>query len=77
MTLTKKIESFILGKGYVAVGSENEAVKYIKKSKLGRFFNYFFREDVKVRVTDNEIAIFAKRSLLDTIGMKLKFDRAD
>lgn len=74
-TLTKQIESLILKKGYIAVNSKTEDIKYVKKTKWGRFFNHFFRENINVRVTETEVLIFAKRFILAPIGIKLKYDK--
>ena len=75
--LTKQIESLILGKGYIAVDSKIENIKYIKKTKWGRFFNHFFRENINVWVTENEVLIFAKRNILSPIVMTLKYDKTN
>jgi hypothetical protein len=77
VTLTKQIESLLFKKGYIAIDAKPEDVKYVKRTKLGRFFNQFFRENVNVRISENEVSIFAKKRLLDSIGMRLKFGKTN
>ena len=76
-TLTRQIESFFLKKGYIAIDSKIENVKYVKKTKFGRFLNHIFREDIKVKVAENGVEIFAKKNLLDLLRMKLKYDKTN
>ncbi|MDP2060742.1 MAG: hypothetical protein Q8J97_13455 [Flavobacteriaceae bacterium] len=76
-TLTKQIESLLFKKGYIAIDSKPEDVKYVKRTKLGRFFNYFFRENVDVRISENGVSIFARKHLLDSIGMRLKYGKTN
>jgi hypothetical protein len=75
--LTKQIESLIYKKGYIAIDSKTENVKYVKKTIWGRFFNYFFREDINVRVIENEVLIFAKRNMLNSIELKFIYDKTN
>lgn len=77
VTLTKQIESLLFKKGYIAIDSKAETVKYVKRTKWGRFFNYFFRENVDVRISENGVSIFARKHLLDSIGMRLKFGKTN
>jgi hypothetical protein len=76
-TLTKQIESLLYKKGYIAIDAKPEDAKYVKRTKLGRFFNYFFRENVDVRISENGVSIFARKHLLDSIGMRLKFGKTN
>jgi hypothetical protein len=69
--LTAKIES-IMTKSYNRFDSETGNIEYLKKTKLARFFNYFFRENIKIEKTKEEIVIFAKKNILDTIELKIK-----
>lgn len=75
--LTKQIEFLILRKGYIAVDSKTENIKYAKKTKWGIFFNYFFKENINVRVTENEVLIFARRNILAPIVMTLKYGKTN
>jgi len=75
--LTSQIESFFLKKGYIAIYSKTENFKYVKRTKWSRFFNHFFRENINVRISENAVSIFAKKHLLDSIGMKLKYDKTN
>lgn len=49
----------------------------MKKTKWARFFNYFFRENIRMKITEEEIVIFAKKNLLDSIEMKIKYNRTN
>ncbi|MEN6501802.1 MAG: hypothetical protein ABFC55_05430 [Tenuifilaceae bacterium] len=69
--LTAKIES-IMTKSYNRFDSETGNIEYLKKTKLARFLNYFFRENIKIEKTKEEIVIFAKKNILDTIELKIK-----
>lgn len=71
-TVTRQIESILLKKGYSAVGANPEDINYTKSTAIGRFFNYFFREDINVKVTRNTVFIFGKRNLLTSIEWNLK-----
>ncbi|MDY0198871.1 MAG: hypothetical protein RBR68_13755 [Tenuifilaceae bacterium] len=72
--LVEKIESFLLKKGYVRNGAETEDFQFVRKSKLGKFFNYIFRENIRMKITDNEILIYSKKHLLVPIENKFKND---
>ena len=76
-TLMQKIEPLILKKGYIAENSEEKDITYVKKTKWGRFFNYFFRENIRVQINENEVLIFSKRNLLLPVLMRLKYHKAD
>ena len=73
-TLIKQIESLILKKGFIATESNKGDIKYSKKSKWGRFFNYFLREDIIIRTKEDKTLIFAKRNILVPIEIKLKYN---
>lgn len=75
--LTEKVESVALKKGFITTESNIENIKYIKKTKLGRFFNSFLGDNLEIKVTDNGVSIFAKKFMLDSIKMKLKFNHAN
>ncbi|SHG02942.1 hypothetical protein SAMN05444274_1222 [Mariniphaga anaerophila] len=74
-TLTKKINSLILKKGYISSDSELDKIKYVRKTKLARQLNFIFREEINVRIIDNSISIFGKRNVLESLRMNLKYDR--
>ena len=71
--LTKQIESLLFNKGYIVIDSKTVYIKYVKKTKLGKFLNQFFKENINVQVTENGVSIFAKKNVLDSIFMKLKY----
>ena len=72
--LIDKIE-LLVSKRYIRLDSETGNIKYMKKTKWARFFNYFFRESIKMKITEEEIVILAKKNLLDLIEMRIKYDR--
>ncbi|MDY0201672.1 MAG: hypothetical protein RBR40_11870 [Tenuifilaceae bacterium] len=74
-TLEEKLESFLLKRGYVRNGTETENIQFVRKSKLGKFFNYIFRENIRMKITDTEILIYSKKHLLVPIEMKFKYDK--
>jgi len=64
-------------KGYTVIDSKTANIKYVKKTKLGKFLNQFFKEDIIVQITENGVSIFAKKNVLDSIVMKLKYDKTN
>lgn len=72
--LLQKIESMI-GHRYRRSSSENGVFNYTKKTKLARFFDYFFRENVRIKATADQINVFAKRGLLNSLDTRLKYDK--
>ncbi len=76
-TLTRQIESLILKKGYVVIDSNTDNIKYDKRTKWSRFFNYFFKENINVRISESGVSIYAKKHLLDSIEMKLKYGKTN
>ena len=77
MKLTKQIESHIINKGYIVIDSKTEYLKYVRKTKMSRFLNHFFREDINIQVTDNKVSIFTKKNILDSIVIRFKYDRTN
>ena len=77
MKLTKQIESHIINKGYIVIDSKTEDLKYVRKTKMSRFLNHFFREDINIQVTENKVSIFAKKNILDSIVIRFKYDRTN
>jgi hypothetical protein len=70
--LVQHIESLFLKQGYIVEKSNNNNVSFAKKTKWGRFFNNFFRENINIQIRKGELLIFSKRNLLLYIIMKLK-----
>lgn len=74
--LTKRIESVVLKKGYTIDADANTGdIKYIMNSKLNRLFNTILNQNIEIKITYNEVSIFARKNMLDSIKMKLKFSR--
>ena len=67
----------LMAKRYIRFDSESGNIKYLKKTKLAKLFNYFFRENIKIEKTKEEIFIFAKKNLLDLIELKIKYVRTN
>jgi len=76
-TLTRQIELLLLKKGYVVIDSNTDNIKYDKRTKWSRFFNYFFKENINVRISESRVSIYAKKHLLDSIEMKLKYGKTN
>ena len=76
-TLTKQIESLLLKKGYIVINSNTNDIKYIKRTKWSRFFNHFFRENINIKATENEVSIFSKRNLLSSIEWNLIYGKTN
>lgn len=75
--LTNKVDVYLKRRGYIGIDTENRITKYVRKNKWGRMLNFFFRENINVEITDNKLTIYAKRNLLDSILMKLKYEPAN
>ena len=73
-TLLEKVE-LPINRSFKKVVKGSGDFKYLKKTKLARFFNFFFREDVQIKATDDKIMVYAKRGLLDSIEMKVRFGK--
>jgi hypothetical protein len=54
-TLMQQIEHLTLKRGYIVENTNHNNILYTKKTKLGRFFNYFFRENINVQTINNEV----------------------
>jgi hypothetical protein len=86
-SLLQKIESLVLKKGYISadppvidltsIDSNSLGLAYIRKTKWGRFFNYFFREDINLQIKKDEVLIFTKRNLILSFLMELKYSPAN
>lgn len=74
--LIERIES-LMNKKYIRLGSEIGNFQYVKKTKWARFFNYFFKENILIEKTKEEIVIFAKKNFLDSIELKIKYDKTN
>lgn len=70
--LVQKLETLILKKGYIIENASEREVLYAKKTKLDRFLNYFFRENIRVQMNKSEVMIFSKRNLLLYLSLKLR-----
>ncbi|MCY1719191.1 hypothetical protein OU798_02490 [Prolixibacteraceae bacterium Z1-6] len=69
-----KIDMLILKKGLIKIDKESGFENYGKKTKLGRFFNLFIRENIKVKFLDKEILIYGKKHMLSLLVSQLKND---
>lgn len=72
--LMNKLDSF-LSKNHVRVVSETGDSEYVKKTKWARFFNFFFRKNIRVKFSIDEITIFVKKNMPDPIEMKIKHEK--
>ncbi|MDX9697633.1 MAG: hypothetical protein RBT49_17710 [Bacteroidales bacterium] len=67
----------LMPKRHIRFDSDTGNIEYLKKTKLARFFNNFFRENIKIENTKEEIVIFAKKNILNSIELKIKHDRTN
>lgn len=74
--LIARIET-LMAKRHIRFDSDTGNIEYLKKTKLARFFNNFFRENIKIENTKEEIVIFAKKNILDSIELKIKHVRTN
>ena len=69
---TDQLDQIICSKGYLTVEKSSNYTKYNRKTKFGRFFNLFLRENVVVREDENKISIYSKKNTLVQIESKIK-----
>lgn len=65
------IEKYNLKHRYIKTVVTDEII-YVRRTKLGRFFDYFFNEKVTVKTLDNEIDVYCKKNFLWQLEMDLK-----
>lgn len=70
-----KIDLIVRKRGLIKTDNESKLDNYTKKTKWGRFFNLFFREDINVNYSREEILIYGKTSMISLIESKLRFDK--
>jgi len=75
--INSKLEIYLNKRGYLGIDTGDGTINYIRKTKWGRMLNFFVRENIKIQISENEITIYAKRNLLDSILMKLKYEPAN
>ncbi len=72
-SLIKEIDAYLIGRGYINNSTENQAITYIRKTKWGRMWNFFLRDNISIQVSDNELTVFAKKNRIDSLLLKLKY----
>lgn len=73
--LLKEIDTYLKGIGYINNNNtENQIVTYVRKTKWGRMWNFFLRDNISIQVSDNELTVFAKKNRIDSLLMKLKYN---
>jgi hypothetical protein len=73
-TLIEEIDASLKRKyKYKREDSTTGAYAYTKRTQWARFFNYFFRENVTIQPASDGCQIFAKKHVLSSIEMKVKY----
>jgi hypothetical protein len=72
--LKKEINAYLIGRGYINNSAENQAFTYVRKSKWGRIWNLFLKDNINIQVSENEISIYAKKNRIDSLLMKFKYN---
>lgn len=70
----EKLDTIMFKNGFIATDSNTENKKYTKKTKLDNLFNSIQNQNINLKITDNEVSIFARKNMLDSVKMKLKFN---
>lgn len=68
---TDGLDEIILSKGYIATKKIGNETTYNRKTKIGRFFNFFFRESIMVRREGATITIFSRRNTLNQLENRI------
>ncbi len=72
--LKNKIDLIIKKRGLIKSDNESKLDNYTKKTKWGRFFNLFFREDINVKYLEDEVLVYGKRNMFSPIESKLRYN---
>lgn len=70
-----KIELLLEKRGLGKTVIEPGLISYTKRSRLGSLFFSIFREDVSIRISDDEILIYGKRNTFSAIYTNIRFDK--
>lgn len=73
--LKNKIDLLIQKRRLIKIDKESKLDRYTKKTKWGKFINLFFREDINVKYSGEEVLIYGKRNMFSQLESKLKFDK--
>jgi hypothetical protein len=74
--MLKLIDSSLKRK-YKRIESETGDYAYTKRTQWAKCFNYFFRENITIQPAADGCQIFAKKHVLSSIEMKVKYNKAD
>lgn len=73
--LLEKITALAKKRGFVAIAENETNMSFTKRKAFQRFLNFFFKENLLIKNSDNEITVLSKRNFLDLLEMKLKFNQ--
>ena len=73
--LLGKINALAKKRGFVAIAENETNMSFAKRTAFQRFLNFFFKENLLIKNSDNEIIVLSKRNFLDLLEMKLKFNQ--
>ncbi|BDX36959.1 hypothetical protein CYCD_03140 [Tenuifilaceae bacterium CYCD] len=65
------LDEIILSKGYIATKKIGNETTYNRKTKIGRFFNFFLRESIVVRSEMEMITVFSRRNTLNQLENRI------
>lgn len=66
------LDEIILSKGYISNRKSDNETIYTRRTKIGRFFNCFFNENIQVRNEEVVIRVFSKKNVLTQLENKIK-----
>lgn len=66
------LDEIILSRGYISNRKSDNETIYTSRTKIGRFFNFFFNENIQVRNEEGVIRILSKKTVLIQLESKIK-----
>ena len=73
-SVIKVIEPVASDYGFLIVERTDTTINFDKRSKWAKFFNIFFRENLKLKIDEDKILISGKRNVLTRLEFKIKRD---
>lgn len=66
------LDEIILSKGYISNRKRDNETIYTRRTKIGRFFNFFLNENIQVSNEEGAIRVFSKKNVLTQLENKIK-----
>jgi hypothetical protein len=70
----RSIETAAIKLDYLVIQNTGPTIHFDKKTKWGRFFNIFLRENLEVTIEDDKIMIHGKKKIITLLENKIKRD---